>query len=128
MKLRKLRASDRVTVKAYDKIRKKAKVDGKDNKEFYEIGQEENFERRIYLDEIDQIYSSSLCREASRLGVPIPRSDDMWDEPNVIGGRSLNEKGMSELRGAVRKEKNEISQKKTGGLSPYVSPVLVIGS
>ena len=85
LKLRKLRTSDRATVKAYDEIRKKAKVEGKGDKEFYEKGHDELSERRIYLDEIDQINSNALCREASRLGVPIPRSEDMWEESLVIG-------------------------------------------
>ena len=107
LKLRKLRASDRATVKAYDEIRKIAKVEGKGGKEFYEIGHDEYSERRIYLDEIDQINSNTLCREANRLGVAIPRDEEMWEESNVIGGKSLTIKGMSELRTSLRKEKNE---------------------
>jgi hypothetical protein len=105
--LRKLRTSDRATQKAYDLVRIKAKADKKKDSELYEIGREEHFERLIYLDEIDQINSSELCRRANRLGVPIPRDEESWEESNVIGGRSLTTKAMSELRANVRREKNE---------------------
>lgn len=107
LKLRKLRASDRATEKAYGLIKAKAEAEKKGANELYEIGRNAHFERLIYLDEIDQINSNELCRKANRLGVPIPRGDEMWEESSVIGGRSLTVKGMSELRVALRKEKNE---------------------
>ena len=107
IKLRKLRASDRATTKTYDALRKRAKAENKSTTELHEIDREEHFERSIDWDQISKLNSSVVCREATRLGVPIPRSDEMWEESNVIGGRYLSEKGFSELRSALRKEKNE---------------------
>lgn len=73
----------------------------------YKIGEDEHNEKRIYVDEIEQIKSRILCAKANRLGVPIPMDEDSWHESNVIGGRALTTKGFADLRAAVRKERNE---------------------
>jgi hypothetical protein len=107
LRLRELRASDRATQRAYDLLKAKAEAEKKGASELYKIGEEEHFERRVYLDEISQINSKILCSEARRLSVPISSAEEMWDESSVIGGRSLSEKGTNELRASIRKEKNE---------------------
>jgi hypothetical protein len=92
---------------AYAKDRKDAKKEKKSSAVLYSIDENEHNEKRIYLDEIDQIKSRMLCAQANSLDVPIPMDDDSWYQSNVIGGRALTAKAFAELRATVRKEQNE---------------------
>lgn len=103
----KLNRHDRRTAKAYDKDRALARSTNKETSALRRIDEDEHFERRLYQDEISKIQSRSLCRTAGRLGVPVPYGADEWEESTVVGGRYLTTKGFSDLRSAVRREKNE---------------------
>ena len=107
LKLRKLRASDLATEKAYDRDRKKAKAENKGWEEMERIHFDERSERSIDQDQISKIQTTRLCAIANRIGVPIPTEEDRWEESQALGGRYLSAKGFSELRNAIRKEKND---------------------
>ena len=105
--LRNLRVADNKTAKAFEKIRIAANAEKKGWKELEEIAAEERFERSIHQDQISKLQTRKLCGDANRIGVPISHEDNWWEESHVIGGRYLSAKGFSELRSAVRKERNE---------------------
>jgi hypothetical protein len=105
--LRKLRVTDSQLAKAYEKDRLAAKAENKGWEELEKIADQERFERSLYWDQASKIQTRKLCGAAARIGVPIPTAEDCWEESGVLGGRHLSEKGFSELRSSVRKEKNE---------------------
>ena len=107
LELRKLRASDLAIAKAYDSDRKKAKAENKGWDELERIDFNERSERSIDQDQISKIQTRRLCSIANRIGVPIPTEEDRWHESQALGGRFLSAKGFGELRGAIRKEKND---------------------
>jgi hypothetical protein len=103
-----LRRSDRLLRKAYSKDRKDAVNNKKGHAFIEQLDAQENFERSIYIDEIIQIETRKLCRQAARYGVLVSwENPDFWESSRVIGGRQLTDKGFYELRSAIRKEKNE---------------------
>lgn len=105
--LRKLRGADNLTAKAFEKDRVAARKENKGRAEVEKLAEDERFERSIYQDQISMIQTRRLCGTANRIGVPILWNADLWDESTVMGGRYLSEKGFSELRSAIRKERNE---------------------
>lgn len=106
-KLFSLKRADSRLQKAFRKDRIEAEKEKGSFTRVQEIYQQEAFERSLYLDEIAQIKTHKLYREACRYGVFVSQDEDWWESSHVIGGRQLTAKGFSELRSAIRKEKNE---------------------
>jgi hypothetical protein len=87
----------------------KARAEGASVSAIRDLQRSQWEENRILDDEITQLESRYICKEAYRLRVPVPeRSDgELWEESFVIGGWQLTDKGFSVLRSDIRKEKNE---------------------
>ena len=87
----------------------KARAEGANLTAIQDLKQEQFFENCILEDEILQLESRQLCKEAYRYRVPIPNHSDseLWKESNSIGGRQLTTKGFALLISDLRKEKND---------------------
>ncbi len=101
------KADDRSTLNFYRAARVAAKKSGKGRDAIDDLLREEQFERAIVLDQLAQLKTQHVIREAWRCDVPVRWDDDDWEESSSIGGRQLTSKGFSELQAAIRKEKNE---------------------
>jgi hypothetical protein len=106
-RLWRLKAEERSTLKRYSAARVAAKKSGKGRDVIDNLLREEQFECSIVIDQIAQLKTGCVLREASRYDVPVRWDGDDWEESGSIGGRQLTTKGFFELQTAIRKEKNE---------------------
>jgi hypothetical protein len=88
----------------------KAKRDGLSGQALHQLRQELVFDEWDMEDQVSLAMSRRLCREAAYHRIPIPSHDDEdhWElSDRSFHGYFLTTKGFSELRAAVRKEKND---------------------
>jgi hypothetical protein len=93
------------TSAAYDKDIAEAKKRGDKQDEIYDLENVANHEDNTYAEEIYRLHTRYLWREANRLIVPTPASDDKKAWEDVWGHRHLTHKGINDLRAAIRVEK-----------------------
>ena len=109
-RLKKLYKKQEITKKVYDNLIKKAKKEGKKGNEIQRLYSEAGSEYFLIQDQIDILITSYLKSEANKLILPIPEDDDikMWKEaPDMCPYKVLSEKGVTELRSAIRRERKE---------------------
>lgn len=98
--------------KAYaadEKLIRAAESSGTKGNALADYKQELVMENWIAEDEITQMESRQLCREAHRYRVPLPEhaNPELWEQSSNIGGWMLTSKGFATLRADIRKEKND---------------------
>ena len=99
------RAADRArqhTWKAYDKDIAEARRRGDRAEEITDIESVAQHEDRTYEDEVYRLHTRYLWREANRLMIPTPNSDNKASWQEEYGHRHLTTKGVNKLRNAIR--------------------------
>lgn len=89
-----------------------ARREKKDRDEIEAIVSDRQFESQLIQDDIAQLATQYLYRTAYKYLLPKPGLDEegMWEESRITGLRLLTDKGISELRSAIRKERKERSE------------------
>lgn len=96
----------RQTSVAYDKDVAAAKKRGDHKDKIYDIENVAHHEDTTYAEEIYRLHTGYLWREANRLIIPTPASDDETAWQENWGHRHLTHKGINDLRAAIGRKRN----------------------
>jgi len=103
-----LRMSQRVDRDNRDAI-DQARVDGKNSDEIQSLEHDAQHDYREFDELIRESMTTYLSNRARKLILPLPSEEDAWSEGYLYRTRILTEKGIAELRSAIRQEKSERS-------------------
>lgn len=104
-----LRRSHRANQKNRNAI-SRARSEGQPSDDILSLENDEEHDYREYDELIREAMTTHLIHRARKLILPLPSDDEAWSEGYLYGNRILTEKGITELRSAIRKERSERSR------------------
>ncbi|MDF1849507.1 MAG: hypothetical protein P1U85_01645 [Verrucomicrobiales bacterium] len=86
-----------------------ARKDGKSSDDIQSLEHDAMHDHREFDELIREAMTTYLSNRARKLILPLPSDDDAWSKGYLYQNRILTEKGITQLRSAIRQEKSERS-------------------
>lgn len=109
-RLRRLQRRQRLTGRYFDELIKNARKEGKNEFDIAQLQSDDFDELRSYDDDISQLNSQFLMRQAQAYLIPIPEFDSKsgtWEQSRTSSKWRLSQIEQAKLRSAIRAEKRE---------------------